>query len=177
MQMTLTITAESPAEMVTVLAALQSSGVGVPVELKAMETAPAAPAAPAVEQPQEVIAPRRGRPPKTVVVEEQAPAPKPEPPKPEPVKPEPAKPEPKLKVVPKEIEEKEITVLDVRKALTAYLQANDESKAAALLMKHGHTDRLSKLEPQYLAAVYHAAVTPAVKDEFFNDEIPDLVAK
>jgi len=175
MQMTLTITAESPAEMVTVLAALQSSGVGVPVQLQAVQAAPVA-ATPVLEQPQEVIAPRRGRPPKTAVVEE-APAPKPEPPKPEPPKPEPAKPEPKLKVVPKQIEEKEITILDVRKALTAYLQANDETKAAALLIKHGHTDRLSKLEDQYLEAVYHAAVTPAVKDEFFNDEIPDLVAK
>jgi len=40
MQMTLTITAESPSELVTVLAALQGAGVGAPVQLKAVARAP-----------------------------------------------------------------------------------------------------------------------------------------
>jgi hypothetical protein len=100
--------------------------------------------------------------------------------------PEPAAKEPaKLKVVPKEsitvsaqvdgdIEKKDISLGDVRKALTEFLAANDEAAAAKLLAKHGKTDRLSKLDPEFFEAVYYAAVTPAVKDEFFNDDIPDM---
>jgi len=155
MQMTLTITAESPAEMVTVLKALQVSGVDTPVQIKAKEE-------PMIENP-----PRpRGRPPRrdtAVNIPEEPPA------APEPV----VEPKAKLTVVPKEKQaeqdKKDITIMDVRKALTEYLAANDESAAAKLLAKHGKTDRLSKLEPQYLEAVYYAAVTPAVKAEFDDD--------
>jgi outer membrane biosynthesis protein TonB len=88
---------------------------------------------------------------------------------------EPVKETAKLSVVPKkeepkEEEKKEITILDVRRALTEYLQANDEAAAARLLAKHGKTDRLSKLAPQYFEAVLNAAVTPVQKDDF-NDDI------
>jgi len=163
MQMTLTITAENPSEMANVLQALQTAGVTSPVRL--VTDAPKANPIPesikspeVVETEPEPPAPRRGRPPKGD----------------------------KLKVVPKDEPEaekdpepepkKDITVLDVRAALTQFLAANDEAAAAVLLKKHGHTDRLSQLKPEYFEAVYHAAVTPIVKDApaMFDDEIPDL---
>jgi hypothetical protein len=186
MQMTLTITAESPAEMVTVLSALQGAGVGAPVQLKATETrepkvlgpevspelvagAAVTPVVPkqdvvsaVAEKMADQAAKPRGRPAKTVVEEAATPTA--------------VKPETKLKVVPKKPapeETKTITLNEVRKALTDYLAANDESKAAELLAKYGKTDRLSKLDPERFEAVYYAAVTPAVVNEF-NDDISDI---
>lgn len=182
MQMTLTITAENTTEMEVVLAALQGAGVAPRVNLVTggplPEGKPQEPVVPAaVSTPEPVVqTPKRGRPAKTA-------GPAAETATSEPAAKEPAK----LKVVPKdkepihveavvegEVERKDVTILDVRKALTEYLAANDETKAAALLAKHGHTDRLSKLEEQYFDAVYYAAVTPAVKEEFFNDDISDV---
>jgi hypothetical protein len=166
MQMTLTITAESPAEMVTVLQALQVSGVDVPVQVKAIE--------PVVDQvtviehpsPETPPAPKRGRPfgsknTSMIKAVEKATA-----------SPEGEAPPAKLTVVPKEEEpkpKKPITVIDVRTALTAYLAANSEAKAQALLLKHGKADRISLLKPEYYEAVYHAAVTPVVTD--FDDDL------
>jgi hypothetical protein len=178
MQMTLTITAESPSELVTILAALQGAGVGTPVHLVAGgESSVLAALAdkpvvepPMVEPPQSgqfkseppKDAPRRGRPPKPVEEKTETTA--------------------KLKVVPKtesepKAEPDPITILDIRRALTEFLQANSEVDAAALLAKHGKTDRLSKLEPQYFTAVYRAAVTPAKVVDPFDDDISDIGAK
>ena len=158
MQMTLTINAEDPAEMVSVLQALHTVA---KVEQTVQLVTKVNPIPESIKSPEVVDAepaPRRGRPPKGD----------------------------KLKVVPKdepEVEKdpepepkKDITVLDVRAALTQFLAANDEAAAGVLLKKFGHTDRLSQLKPEYFEAVYHAAVTPIVKDApaMFDDEIPDL---
>ncbi len=170
MQMTLTITAESPAEMVTVLKALQVSGVETPVQLvtakqDVKEETKVAEPEPVVEPP----AKRIGRPPGAKNLSPMLKAVD------KALKEEPVVEPAKLSVVPKKEEKKEpekrkdITILDVRKALTEYLAANSEAAAAELLLKHGKTDRLSKLAPEYLEAVYHAAVTPVVKAEFDDD--------
>ena len=152
MQMTLSITAESPSEMVTVLQALQGAGVVEPVRMVAN----------AVPQAESMAAPAkpRGRPPKEK---------EPEPPL---QKTESSK----LKVVPKEKvpepAKKELTALDVRQAMTAYLAANSEKAAGELLAEHGNgCTRLSQLDPALYQAVYDAAVTPA-KTNVLDDEIP-----
>lgn len=167
MQMTLTITAENPSEMANVLQALQTAGVTSPVRLvtDAPKTNPipeSIKSPEVVETEPEPPAPKRGRPPKSDKLKV---VPKDEPEK-DPEKDPESEPEPK----------KDITVLDVRAALTQFLAANDEAAAAVLLKKFGHTDRLSQLKPEYFEAVYHAAVTPIVKDApaMFDDEIPDL---
>jgi hypothetical protein len=168
MQLTLTITATDPLELTRVLKALTDVGMTAPVELVVRkDKEPVVEHGPPIETPPAPVAqaPRRGRPPKAASTGD-IPAPE---------KPAPAEPA-KLTVVPKEVEKKDVTILDVRRALTEYLAANDETKAAQLLAKHGKTDRLSKLQPEFFESVYYAAVTPAVKDEF-NDDIPDLAAK
>lgn len=181
MQMTLTITAETPAEMVTVLHALQVSGVDVPVQVKGVERQE--PQAPAPDDPamnkglesMAPLAPKRGRPfgskntPSMVKAVEKATAsPEGEAPANTPTRRDPSGAE-RLTVVPKEEAPKKITVVDVRTALTAYLAANSEAKALALLLKHGKADRLSMVAPEHYEAVYYAAVTPVVKD--FDDEL------
>jgi outer membrane biosynthesis protein TonB len=162
MQMTLSITAE-PSEMMTVLRVLQTAGVAEQVVVTS--AAPPPPATPE-ELPAFVVQPPklRGRPPK-----EKEPPPKAAKSKPEP--------EAKLKVVPKEKPEpepeppKELTSMDVRKALTEFLAANSEAAATELLKTHGDgCTRLSQLKPELYAAVYAAATTPPAKD--FNDSIP-----
>lgn len=168
MQMTLTITAETPSEMVTVLQALQTAGVSEPVRMVAEPAKVLTPIQEALEQVaarvgQTAPAPRRGRPPKNA-----APAPEPEPQKTEPAK---------FKVVPKEEPapkpKKELTSLDVREALTKYMAANSETATGELLKKHGGgVMRLSQLAPEYYEAVYAAAVTPITDP--MDDEIPDL---
>ena len=167
MLMTLTITAENAAEMVNVLQALQGAGIAPQVNLVAKDQFKELPEKPEPLDNDPPVQPRRrGRPPRDLGAQIGM----------EPIQPgkleEPKRP---LKIVPKEEPEpeKEISILDVRKALTEYLQANSEAEAAALLAKYGKTDRLSKLEPQYLAAVYKAATTPASD---MNDAIPDLSA-
>lgn len=176
MQMTLTITAESPAEMVTVLGALQTAGVGTPVNVVAEGPKPAPVLVAKPDAPQQESkaqeAPKRGRPPKET------------------------KPEPKsqstLKVVPKDEPKdeqepepkeppakRELSVMDVRAALTEFLAANSEQAAGELLKRFGHCERLSQLQPEFFDAVYAAAVTPVVKDapsilDDMNDAIPDM---
>lgn len=174
MQMTLTITAESPAEMVTVLGALQTAGVGTPVNVVAEGPKPAPvlvakPDAPQ-QEPKAQEAPKRGRPPKETKPETK----------------QEAKPESKLKVVPKDEPEpeelpakRELSVMDVRAALTEFLAANSEQAAGELLKRFGHCERLSQLQPEFFDAVYAAAVTPVVKDapsilDDMNDAIPDM---
>lgn len=174
MQMTLTITAESPAEMVTVLGALQTAGVGTPVNVVAEGPKPAPVLVAKPDAPQQESkaqeAPKRGRPPKETKPETK----------------QEAKPESKLKVVPKDEPEpeelpakRELSVMDVRAALTEFLAANSEQAAGELLKRFGHCERLSQLQPEFFDAVYAAAVTPVVKDapsilDDMNDAIPDM---
>ena len=164
MQMTLTITAESPAEMVTVLQALQVSGVETPVQVLGLEKKAEEVAAVPAEVEQPPAPARRGRPPGVKNSPSMVKAL------------EKAQSAPELTVVPKEdAPKKDITIMDVRKALTEYLAANNEAKAGELLAKHGKTDRLSKLSPEYFEAVYHAAVTPVVHD--FDDDLTGTNAR
>jgi hypothetical protein len=177
MQMTLTIAAESPAEMATVLQALQGAGVTSAVTLKTNaahdETKVATPETAPATSP----APRRGRPPKvdpSASQAERTEAVEPKTAKLAVVPKEDPKPEPKPEPPPK----KDVTILDVRKALTEYLQANSEVAAGELLRKHGHTDRLSLLAPEHFEAVYAAAVTPVAKTSaVFDDDISHVGAQ
>jgi hypothetical protein len=53
--------------------------------------------------------------------------------------------------------EENVTMIDVRRALTEYLAAHTEAETAALLQEHGGVPVLSKLPPDKFGAVYAAA--------------------
>lgn len=184
MQIALTITSDDPAELHSVLQAVQTAlrveMVVAPVAPAPVEKAAQNGAAPSKQQQQStaqeapVEEPKRtgGRPRKTVL------APRTDIPKDQPVYA--AKPELKVVEKPEKPEEKEpeVTMAMVRNALTKFLAANTEVAATALLKKFGHTDRLSQLKVEYFPAVYAAAVTPVVSDapSIFNDDISDVGA-